>query len=300
MVISLIVSDWPIKYKFQVGMIKIGRNSMLNETLKQRIKRTKKIIAILKDTYPGARIALNYSNPWQLLVAVVLSAQCTDKKVNEVTAKLFKKYKTLDDYANADRAEFEQDIRPTGFYRNKAKNILKTAKIIKEKYNGKIPQTIEELIKLPGVARKTANIILGNAFGVVEGIAVDTHVHRISQRLRLVDMEKIGGGKKEVKFSRSSSTSAISASAQDKSASRGGVQEQSTALSSAKKSNSQILDYKKDADADKIEKELMRVVPKQDWFNFTYLIIDHGRAVCTARNPKCFKCSIKHLCPVSR
>lgn len=145
------------------------------------------MIALLKNLYPDARIALKFSNNWELLVAVELSAQCTDKKVNEVTEKLFKKYKTLDDYVRADPKEFEQDIRQTGFYRNKAKNILKAAKMVKEKYQGKIPNTMEEILHLPGVARKSANVILGNAYGVVEGIAVDTHIRRFAWRFDLTD-----------------------------------------------------------------------------------------------------------------
>src|SRR3990167_4336075 len=134
----------------------------------------------------NAKIALHYSNNWELLIAVILSAQCTDKKVNEVTALLFKKYLTLDDYVSADSREFEQDIRSAGFYRAKAKNILESARIIKEKFSGKLPRIMEELLTLKGVARKTANVVLGNAYGVVEGIAVDTHVRRLSDRKSVV------------------------------------------------------------------------------------------------------------------
>ncbi|MCL5675511.1 MAG: endonuclease III [Patescibacteria group bacterium] len=143
------------------------------------------ILKILHQKYPHAKIVLNYSNHWELLVAVVLSAQCTDKKVNEVTAKLFQKYPKFEDYVRADLKVFESDIRSTGFYHNKAKNILAAAKIVKEKFGGKVPDKMADLISLPGVARKTANIILGNAFNIVEGIAVDTHVGRVSQRLGL-------------------------------------------------------------------------------------------------------------------
>jgi endonuclease-3 len=149
-----------------------------------KIDNRKKIAQIvareLRSLFPGAKIALNFSNSWELLVAVILSAQCTDKKVNEVTEKLFKKYKTLDDYVKASQLEFQQDIFQTGFYHQKAKNILASAKIISELYKGKIPCTMEELIELPGVARKTANIVLGTACGVVVGIPVDTHVRRLS------------------------------------------------------------------------------------------------------------------------
>lgn len=154
-----------------------------------KIANRKKIALIvareLRALFPDAKIALNYSNSWELLVAVILSAQCTDKKVNEVTEKLFKKYKTLEDYVNASQLEFQKDIFQTGFYHNKAKNILASAKIIKEKYQGKIPCTMEQLLELPGVARKTANIVLGTACGVTVGIAVDTHVRRLANLLGL-------------------------------------------------------------------------------------------------------------------
>ncbi|EKE20010.1 MAG: hypothetical protein ACD_8C00067G0016 [uncultured bacterium] len=139
----------------------------------------------LRALFPDAKIALNFSNDWELLVAVILSAQCTDKKVNEVTEKLFKKYKTLDDYVSANQLVFQQDIFQTGFYHQKAKNILASAKIIKEKYQGKIPCTMEQMLELPGVARKTANIVLGTACKVVVGIPVDTHVRRLSNLLGL-------------------------------------------------------------------------------------------------------------------
>lgn len=148
-------------------------------------QRTLKIILLLKKEYPRARIALKSSSPLELLVATVLSAQCTDVMVNRVTERLFKKYKTIDDYAEANLKEFEQDIRSTGFYHNKAKNIINAARLIIEEFNGKVPDTMEKLITLPGVARKTANIVLFNAFNKIEGIAVDTHVRRLSQRLGL-------------------------------------------------------------------------------------------------------------------
>ena len=152
-----------------------------------RKNKAKKILAELKKLFPEAKIALNFSNPWQLLVAVILSAQCTDKKVNEVTAKLFQKYKRLEDYVKADQILFEKDIYQTGFYRAKAKNILASAKIIQEKYQGNIPCTMEEMLELPGVARKTANIVLGNVYGAIVGIPVDTHVRRLSNLLGLSD-----------------------------------------------------------------------------------------------------------------
>lgn len=145
------------------------------------------LLGRLKKEYPHAKIILNFSNEWELLVAVMLSAQCTDVMVNKVTEKLFKKYKTIQAYANADLKELEQDIKSTGFYRNKAKNLKNAAKVVLEEFEGKLPHSISEMIKIPGAARKTANVVLGNAFGIYEGIAVDTHVKRLSQRLGLTN-----------------------------------------------------------------------------------------------------------------
>jgi len=155
---------------------------MTGQMLKDRAVKT---IELLKQEYPDARVALDYSNPWELLVATILSAQATDKKVNEVTDRLFKKYSTVQDYAEASLEEFGQDIKATGFYRNKAKYIISAAGIVMEEFDSKVPRSMEEILTLPGVARKTANIVLGNAYGVVEGIAVDTHVKRLSARLGL-------------------------------------------------------------------------------------------------------------------
>lgn len=157
------------------------------ESFIQKKKRAQKILQRLTKAYPNARIVLKYGNNMQLLVAVILSAQCTDKKVNEVTEKLFKKYKTVDDFASANLKTFEQEIHSTGFYHNKAKNIIASAKMIRNKFGGKLPKTMEEMLELPGVARKTANVVLGNAYGVVEGIAVDTHVRRVSRHLELTN-----------------------------------------------------------------------------------------------------------------
>ncbi len=184
-----------------------------------------KILETLKKLLPEAKIVLRYGNNWELLAAVVLSAQCTDKKVNEVTAKLFKKYRTLNDYVRANLKEFEQDIKPTGFYRAKAKNILAAARIIKEKFRGRMPKTMKGMLTIPGIGRKSANVILGNAYGVVEGIAVDTHVIRLSKLLGLTNH----------------------------------------------------------TDPIKIEKDLMQIIPKRDWFKITYLLIDYGRKYCPAR-----------------
>lgn len=202
------------------------------------MKDIKKIIDVLQKEYPQAKIALNFSNPLEILVATILSAQCTDERVNKVTAELFKKYKTVDDYANADLKKFEQEIKSTGFYKMKAKNIINAAKIIKEKFNGKVPNTMQDLISLPGVARKTANVVLGNAYGKVEGIVVDTHVRRLSYRIGLT----------------------------------------------------------KNTDPNKIEQDLMKIVPKDKWFIFPYLLIDHGRKICSARKPLCDKCVINKYC----
>lgn len=159
-----------------------------------------KILSLLDIYYPNAKIALNYSNNWELLVSVILSAQCTDIMVNKVTPLLFKKYKKINDYAKADLKDLELDIKKTGFFREKAKRIKESAKIIIEKFNCQIPCSMQDILTLPGVARKTANVVLGNAFGISQGIAVDTHVKRISQRLRLVDLDKIGGKQKNLDY----------------------------------------------------------------------------------------------------
>ena len=165
---------------------------MSPKKLKERKLRIQKLDRALKKLFPEARIELNFSNPLELLVAVQLSAQCTDKMVNKITEKLFKKYKTLEDYVHAGQTQkninqFEQDIRSSGFYRNKAKNILAAAKLIGEKHKGKVPSTIDEILKLPGVARKTATVVLTEAYGVVAGVTVDTHVIRFVQRFDLSD-----------------------------------------------------------------------------------------------------------------
>lgn len=153
------------------------------ESVSEKQKRAQKVFARLLKTYPKARIALRYGNPIQLLAAVILSAQATDKKINEITETLFKKYKTVDDFADANLKTFEKEIKQAGFYRQKAKSVIESAKIIRDKFGGKLPRAMEEMLKLRGVARKTANVVLGNAYGVVEGIAVDTHVRRLSQRI---------------------------------------------------------------------------------------------------------------------
>jgi endonuclease-3 len=185
-----------------------------------------KINKELKRIYPKAKIALNFSNPWELLVAVILSAQTTDKKVNEITEKLFKKYKTIDDYAKANLKEFENDIKGVNYYKNKAKFILENAKIIKEKFGGKVPKTMEELLQLKGVARKTANIVLSVAYNIYEGIAVDTHVKRLTRLLGLT----------------------------------------------------------KETKPEKIEKDLMTIIPKgSEWRDFPLRLIQYGREYCPAK-----------------
>ena len=197
------------------------------------------IISLLKKEYPGVKIALVHSNPLELLIATILSAQCTDRQVNEVTKTLFKKYRLPDDYINVPQEELEKDIYSTGFYRNKAKNIKKLSEILVNDFGGKVPDTMEELLTLPGVARKTANIVLSAAFGKIEGIAVDTHVKRLSARLGLT----------------------------------------------------------KNTDPDKIEKDLMRIIPRDEWAVFTLLLILHGRKICTAKKPLCGECVLNRLCP---
>ncbi|KCZ72646.1 endonuclease III [Candidatus Methanoperedens nitroreducens] len=202
-------------------------------------ERVNKIIEILKKEYPDVKIALNYSNPLELLIATILSAQCTDRQVNEVTKDLFKKYRTPSDYIRVPQEELEKNIYSTGFYKNKAKNIKRLCEILVENFSGEVPDNMEDLITLPGVARKTANVVLSNAFGKNEGIAVDTHVKRVSARLGMTD----------------------------------------------------------NTNPDKIEKDLMKLVPNKDWGVFTLLLIRHGREICTAKKPRCHDCILNKLCP---
>jgi endonuclease-3 len=184
--------------------------------------------------------------------------------VNKVTEKLFLKYPTFDAYCRANLKEFENDIHQTGFYHNKAKHILAAALMVKKTFKGIVPRTMEDMLTIPGVARKTANVVLGNAYGIVEGIAVDTHVIRLSQRLRLVPLNKIGG-KHAVYVT-----------------------------------NTTLIDFYKDANPVKIEKELMTIVQKKDWLSLTYQLIDHGRAVCKAPKPHCQNCPLQLYCPTKR
>jgi endonuclease-3 len=184
---------------------------------------------VLQGLFPGVTVPLSHRSDWELFVAVVLSAQATDKKVNEVTARLFRKYRTLSDYMNADQAEFAQDIKEIGLYRSKARHILASARIMQQSYGGELPRTMEEMIKLPGVGRKSANVILGKAYGVVEGIAVDTHVRRFAIRFDLTDS----------------------------------------------------------IDPSRIEQDLMELLPKKEWFGFSYRLIMYGRQICPARKHRC-------------
>src|SRR3989339_2266317 len=258
------------------------------EKQRERKIRARKMLTVLRRIFPDAKCALFYSTPFELLIAVMLSAQCTDKKVNEVTTKLFKKFRSLSDYALAQSAQFEKDIQPTGFYRNKAKHILKTARVIKKKFHGEVPDKMADLLTLPGVARKTANVVLGNAYGIVEGIAVDTHVLRLSQRLRLMDPKQVGPGKKPLVIPASHVIPAnhvIPAKA--------GIYTNN--LNSFQIKSGMTVDYYKDASPEKIELALMKIIPKEDWFRVTYWLIDHGRAICKAQKPDCQNCPLQKL-----
>jgi endonuclease-3 len=201
--------------------------------------RAQEIIELLQKEHADAKIALHYVNPLQLLIATILSAQATDEQINKLTPELFKKYKTAADFANAATTELEQMIKSSGFYHNKAKNIKNCCKALIEKHRGQVPTTMAELVELPGVARKTANIVLQNAYDIIEGIAVDTHVRRLAQRLGLSEKD----------------------------------------------------------DPEKIEKDLMQIVPKDQWAKITDLLIFHGRRICTAKKPNCAGCVLNKICP---
>ena len=210
------------------------------KTLDDRRTRVREILPILKKTHPDAKCSLDFSNPLELIVATILSAQCTDVRVNIVTKDLFRKYRTAADYANVKPEVLEKDIQSTGFYRNKTKSIRAMAQSLLEKHDGKVPDTMDELVDLAGVGRKTANVVLGNAFGKNVGVVVDTHVTRLANRLKLTN-QKI--------------------------------------------------------DAVKIEQDLIKIVPQDDWTMFSHLLIHHGRAICQARKPKCTQCPILEHCP---
>jgi endonuclease-3 len=187
------------------------------------------MVRVLKGLFPGITVPLHHRSNWELFVAVVLSAQATDKKVNEVTERLFQKYRTLSDYSHADQEVFEQDIKEIGLYRSKARHILVSARIIQEHYGGELPRTMEEMIQLPGIGRKSANVILGKAYDIVEGIAVDTHVRRFALRFDLTES----------------------------------------------------------TDPPRIERDLMALLPKEEWFGFSYRLIMYGRQICPARRHDC-------------
>lgn len=197
------------------------------------------VIAELHRLYPDSTCTLNFTNPLELLIATQLAAQCTDARVNAVTADLFQKYRAVEDFASVSQEVLEQDIRATGFYRNKARNIRATSQRLIDTYGGEVPRTMEDLLTLPGVARKTANVVLGYAFGIVVGIVVDTHVGRLVRRLG----------------------------------------------------------WTTQTDPVKVEQELMRIVPREEWLDISHLLIFHGRALCDARKPRCEQCTLAPLCP---
>ncbi len=206
---------------------------------KRQREHAARIMDRLQEAYPDAKVALRFTDPMEMLVSTVLSAQCTDKKVNEVTEVLFRKYTSASDYAEAPEGELEADIFATGFFNQKAKHLRGIGRALVERHGGQVPGTMEELVALPGVARKTANIVLGNAFDVVEGIAVDTHVKRLANRMGLSGEQ----------------------------------------------------------DPAKIERDLMAVLPRELWFKGSYILIDHGRAVCKAKKPACGDCPVTDICP---
>jgi len=210
--------------------------------MKSAKERIVDIIRILRKEYPEARTSLSFATPLQILVATILAAQATDQRVNMITPGLFKKYPTAADFARAERAELEQEIRSTGFFRNKAKNIMGAAKKIVDDFGGEVPDTMEELITLPGVARKTANIVLSSGYHKAEGIAVDTHVRRLAGRLGL----------------------------------------------------------SKEHDPNKIERDLLEIVPRRHWLDFNFMLVNHGRKTCQARKPECPECVVQHLCPSAK
>lgn len=208
------------------------------KTAAERHARVKKILAGLDKMYPHATCALIHHNAWELLVATILSAQCTDKRVNMVTPGLFAKYPTIQDFAAANQTELAQDVRTTGFFNNKSKSIIGAARKILNDFHGEVPRNIEDLLTVPGAARKTANVVLGTAFGIASGIVVDTHVQRVTGRL----------------------------------------------------------DLTKQTDPVKIERDLIKIVPKDKWILFSHQVILHGRALCVARKPKCAECKLDPLC----
>ena len=207
--------------------------------MKKPSERVVDIIKLFRKAYPESRTALEFETPLQILVSTILSAQCTDERVNKITPALFKKYPNAAAFAKADKAELEMEIRPAGFFRNKAKSIMGATKKIVEEFGGEVPDSMEKLVTLPGVARKTANIVLSSVFKKAEGIAVDVHVKRLSGRMGL----------------------------------------------------------SKQTVPEKIEQDLLKIVPEDAWLDFNYLLVNHGRAVCQARKPRCADCVLTRLCP---
>ncbi len=212
---------------------------MPRESLENKRERAKKIIRLLKKYYPDAKCSLDFSNVHELMVATILSAQCTDERVNKTTPALFKKYKTIQAFADAKIADLEKLVYPTGFYKNKAKSIKKSAQQLLELYDGSMPKVLDQLVILAGVGRKTGSVVLGAGFGLAEGIVVDTHVGRINRHFKLTNQ----------------------------------------------------------TDAVKVEKDLVKIIPKDDWIIYSHLMIDHGRAICKARRPDCKNCFLSSLCP---
>ena len=208
------------------------------KTKAEREARLRKILAGLDKLYPNVTCALDHSNAWELLAATILSAQCTDKRVNMVTPGLFRRYPTIQDFANASQEEVAQEVRSTGFFNNKAKSLIGAARKLLSDFNGEVPREMDKLLTVPGAARKTANVVLGTVYGIASGVVVDTHVQRISRRL----------------------------------------------------------DLTKETDPVKIERDLMKILPKEKWILFSHQIIHHGRGPCVARNPKCGECGIADLC----
>lgn len=209
------------------------------ESGRARRQRAAEILARLRQTYPEVRLALDFQSPLQLVMATVLAAQCTDERVNQVTPALFRRYPTARDYAAADILELEEMVRTTGFFRNKARALKNLGTALAAEHGGEVPASLELLVALPGVGRKTANVVLGNAFGLNEGVAVDTHVQRLSRRLFLTE----------------------------------------------------------ETDPEKIERDLMAVLPREEWTRFALLLQDHGRKICKARKPECAICPVADLCP---
>jgi endonuclease III len=218
------------------------RGTSTKSSASSTAERARRVVAVLARLYPKAECALRHSSAWELLAATILSAQCTDVRVNQVTESLFKKYPTLKAFADAELSELEQAVRPTGFYRNKAKALQGAARLLLERHGGEVPSTLEALIEIPGAARKTANVVLGTWFGTASGVVVDTHVQRITRLLGLTKSE----------------------------------------------------------DPKRIERDLMELLPRSDWIDFSHRLIWHGRKVCVARRPRCGECALSKDCPSAR